>query len=274
MPTANESLAQNLRLLCSQHRSISEVCRKMRFNRQQFNKYLGGQVTPSRHNLRRISDFFGLEEFELFIPHGQFAERLKNRQTGGGEGARPGFTDLEILAEQSGPALENYLGYYFTYYYSFSAPGNILKSLLHVFAAGERVYYKRVERLIRRDGPETETFVFKYRGVALYLRERIFMIDYESLLKNEVSETVLYPTYKNRVSLLPGIIIGVSGRQSREPACSRVVLEYLGRTINAREALRACGLFSPETDVIEPRIKQAIRNTIAPHQYLFRALPL
>jgi hypothetical protein len=38
----------NLGLLCSYQRSIAEICRKLGFNRQQFNKYLAGSVMPSR----------------------------------------------------------------------------------------------------------------------------------------------------------------------------------------------------------------------------------
>ena len=50
----------NLNLLCSYQRSIAEVCRKLKLNRQQFNRYLNGQSRPSRHNMRRICDYFGV----------------------------------------------------------------------------------------------------------------------------------------------------------------------------------------------------------------------
>mgnify|MGYP001972390984 CR=1 FL=1 len=42
--------------------SIAAVCRRVGINRQQFNKYLAGAVRPSRHNMRRICDFFGVTE--------------------------------------------------------------------------------------------------------------------------------------------------------------------------------------------------------------------
>ena len=48
-------LADNLRQLCRQRRSTSEVCRAIGINRQQFNKYLSGAAVPSSFNLARIA---------------------------------------------------------------------------------------------------------------------------------------------------------------------------------------------------------------------------
>ncbi|HEY6610672.1 MAG TPA: helix-turn-helix transcriptional regulator, partial [Pseudomonas sp.] len=58
----SEHLGHNLKLLCSHYRSIAEVCRKLGINRAQFNKYLGDQSRPTPYNLKRICDFFGVEE--------------------------------------------------------------------------------------------------------------------------------------------------------------------------------------------------------------------
>ena len=62
-----DDFRQNLALLCSYFPSISEVCRKLDINRQQFNKYLAGSAHPSRRNMRRICDFFGVSEAELLM---------------------------------------------------------------------------------------------------------------------------------------------------------------------------------------------------------------
>ena len=52
------AIGANLRKLCSLHKSVAEVSRKLGINRQQFNKYLSGDAIPSLRNLRRITDFF------------------------------------------------------------------------------------------------------------------------------------------------------------------------------------------------------------------------
>lgn len=58
----SRDLPKNLRLLCSYHRSIAAVCRELGVNRSQFNRYLGGETMPSLRLMRRICDFFGVEE--------------------------------------------------------------------------------------------------------------------------------------------------------------------------------------------------------------------
>lgn len=72
----SDTLGANLRLLCSHYRSIAEVCRKLAINRAQFNKYLAGQSRPTPYNLKRICDFFGVEDYELLLPPEQFVRLL------------------------------------------------------------------------------------------------------------------------------------------------------------------------------------------------------
>ncbi|TJW59990.1 MAG: transcriptional regulator, partial [Mesorhizobium sp.] len=48
-PWANFS--SNLKLACSTHRSVSDLCRTIGINRQQFNRYLNAGTLPSAHNL-------------------------------------------------------------------------------------------------------------------------------------------------------------------------------------------------------------------------------
>ncbi len=75
-----DPVTQNLGYICTYYPSIADVCRRLKFNRQQFNKYLSGQVRPSRHNMRRICDFFGVTESEMLLDHGRFVEIISLRR--------------------------------------------------------------------------------------------------------------------------------------------------------------------------------------------------
>ena len=66
-------LPSNLRHLVNSFGSISEFCRAVTINRQQFNKYLNGRSLPSPRNLRRICDQVGISESDLFLPPAEFA---------------------------------------------------------------------------------------------------------------------------------------------------------------------------------------------------------
>ena len=63
----HDPVSANLSFACTLFPSIAHVCRRIGINRQQFNKYLSGSVRPSRHNMRKICDFFGVTEAELLM---------------------------------------------------------------------------------------------------------------------------------------------------------------------------------------------------------------
>jgi transcriptional regulator with XRE-family HTH domain len=270
----DREFTQNIRYLCSYYKSMSEVCRRVGINRQQFNKYAAGISRPSNRNMRRLCEFFGVEEFEILSPHSELRKIVEVRgikTTGDGDTYLTRILKRGI--EQSDPAIRKYYGTYFTYYHSFSLPGKILKAILHLSERDGIAGYKRIERLVDRERPSGASFVFKYEGVALYLRERIFLIDREALTGNEISHSILYPSYKNKVSLLTGLTLGTAGLTSREPICSRILLEYLGPGANIKESLGQCGLYRPDSRELDPAIVRAIENIIPPDSSALRALP-
>jgi transcriptional regulator with XRE-family HTH domain len=218
-----DDFSRNLRLACSFHPSIAFVCRSLGVNRPQFNKYLSGATRPSAHMMQRIGDFFGVDTQEMVLPHGRFAQILSVRPTraAAAEPAAPGWlAHVERLRHQTGGALDKYLGYYYEYYYSMSFPDCVLRSLFCLYRHDDGICYRRIERL-SHVGQRASGYRCRYLGVALLLNERIFLLDYESLTGNELTETILYPTYKSRVNYLTGLKIGVSAADRRERAGGR-----------------------------------------------------
>ena len=269
----SSDLAENLRLLCSHYKSIAEVCRRLSLNRSQFNRYLSGQYKPSAHHMRRLCDFFGLEEHEILMPHAQFTQLLRVRPNQRRERKPAPYGEhLERLQRLGTAAFEPYLGYYFETYQSMAYPGSILRTLVHFRAEQGGIYYQRTERIARRDSGE-RVYHGKYLGMAFLLTDRIFMVDYESLTGNEITQTILYPSFKNRVARLTGLRSGVSASAERVPTSTRVVYDYLGRRLNLREAWRMCGLFREDSPDIDDSIKRAIRNNLEPGEWHFEARP-
>lgn len=252
----SEAFGHNLKLLCSHYRSIAEVCRKLGLNRAQFNRYLAGQSRPTVYNLKRICDFFGVEEHELVLPPDQFARLLGAR--GDQTAARPQDPLLELLQPLRGHAssLSRYCGYYFEYANCMSVPGQVLLSLVHLREERGDFLFERQERQGRAREGEAEDWVrCRYLGAAFYLQDRLFLIDYESLTGNEMSQTILIPSFKSRITRLNGLKTGVSSGDRRTPACTRVVWDYLGPEINRIAAYRQVMLYAPD----DPRIDADIR---------------
>lgn len=66
---------RNLRLLCAAYPSVSEVCRQLKINRAQFNRYLNGESYPRPDMLARICAFFETDARILTDPLETIAQR-------------------------------------------------------------------------------------------------------------------------------------------------------------------------------------------------------
>ncbi len=266
--------SQNLRYLCSYYKSTSEVCRRVGINRQQFNKYITGDSRPSNRTMRIICDFFGVEEYEILSPANVLKDIVKIKGLKNlDDNESSHIRRLENLVAGNQENISQYMGYYYMYHQSFTKPGKILKAFSHVFMKNNVATYKRIERLIDKSQPGDESFVYKYEGVFLLLRDRIFMIDVETLTNNEISQTVLYPSFKNKIGRLPGLTLGASGKTSRDPISVRVIFEYIDPKIDLRTAMRPCGLYNADSPEIDDAIKMAIVNDIPAGQSSLLAIP-
>lgn len=254
----SRDLPKNLRLLCSYHRSIAEVCRNLGVNRSQFNRYLSGETFPSLRLMRRMCDFFGVEETEILMPHGQFSEllRLKPNEASATVERNVVATIANDVRTGSRASLDPYVGYYFTYYNSMSHPGLVLRALTRIFRTPHGVNVKSIESVGR---PGAHKFTCKYEGGCFMLGDRIFMTVMETLTRNEVMQIVLYPSYNNRVHYLSGVVSGVAARAPRPPSAALIVLHALGDKPNLRQAMRKCALFDPD----DPEIPEDIRRMLA-----------
>lgn len=272
---AEGDFGRNLALLCGYHPSISEVCRRLGINRQQFNKYLHGPTLPSRRNLRRLCDFFGVEEAEMLLPHRRFAEIVALRPRLQRPAARRArhLDHVERLVARGTAGLEAYEGYYFRYFYSYGFAGKIVKSLLSL-QPGEGAHYTKNLGVLRLDPEGRRRAVrFRYLGLPLLINDRIYLLEYETGLADVISQTILYPAFRHRVDLLSGIQLTLAGTRAREPAAGRVVLEYLGRRLDLRRALGACGLFAPDDRAVDPAIRARIDNRVEPDRRVLLADP-
>lgn len=257
----------NLALLCSYHRSIADVCRRLEVNRQQFNKYLAGQSHPSRRNMRKICDFFGVTEAELLSDAGYFEDMiaLKRKPIAEKELNKQLF-HLDRIYECS-QSMEKYLGYYFRYFYSFGNQGQVIRSLAYIYEEDRRYYWKNIE-ILRDPDSGRALGLNKYAGVLFYLADRIYIMEYESLERNSITQVTLYPSHRSRLDTLVGIQTGGPTRRGRKPGASKVALEYLGRDIDVRAALRRTGLFQPEEGMIRPAMLSMIENRIEPGAFV------
>ena len=258
---AEDDLPRNLKLLCSHYRSVAEVCRRIGVNRQQFNKYLSGQASPSIYNLRRIADFFGVEEGELLISHEEFVETVISRPNVHSTDELSRFVaGLSGRFVDSQNKLKPYCGYYHSYIRSPAYPELVIRALVTLYQHQGHTHSKTIERLNLKTKRHSGLYICKYEGVVLYDNDRIYLAEYESKLSPRFAFTTLYPTNRSTIILVNGLCLSVTGNHARQPFAAQTVFEYLGPTVNVREALHDCRLLDPETDEIDPEIRRRIGN--------------
>lgn len=217
--------------------------------------------------MRRICDFFGVAESEILLEPDRFTDIIspRRRKLTDAALAEP-LQHVEALYRES-QRLERYVGYYYRYFYSFGNPGHIMKSLASLFEKDGRYYWKNIE-IVRSPGAGLASTVSKYTGVVFLLAERIFIVEYESTLRQSITQAILYPSYNRKMMYLRGIQTGASTVRGRKPGASVVLLECLGQNVDLRKAMRSSGLYAEDDPAIDPAIRELIANDVPDGSYV------
>lgn len=245
------------------------VCRKLDINRQQFNAYLSGDRIPSHFNLKKLCDFFGVEEREFFLPNDQFVELISGRR---GRQVVPDIISkgyFEVVASQT-TSLEKYEGYYYSYAYSCNSPGYVNRSLVSIKKVGNQYLTHTFERFapVAQSGRPKKMAFFKRKGLVFMNTSRIFLVDYDDSENFTPAATVFMPTTRNAFTYLQGIRLDISSGAMQRPFSARVAMEAFGKKPNLRALLKGTGLLHEDSPDLSPEIRSLIANTLAPHSHV------
>ena len=271
---AKGDFSSNLRFLCGYYKSVSHVCRKLDINRTQFNRYLTGKSKPNANLMKKICDFFGVEDAEIALPHDDFLKILsvdKSEPNEKDQGLiHPKIAEeFHHLNEVGKQNLNKYAGYYFEYQLSMTQPGRVLKSLVCIKPQDGVVFIQRIERA--KGAFDKKPHCDSYGGVVLFLGDRIFVTDCSDITGVEITQTILYPSFKKNVTHLTGIKLGVSANSERAPCAVRVLMTYIGKSINFKEMLRECNLYDLSEEHFDKFILDSLTNDIADSEWQLRA---
>ena len=235
-------LAQNLRVLCRSQRSVSEVCRRIGINRQQFGRYLSGAGRPSTHNLQRICDYFGVTEADLLLEPAEFREKLYAHSRRHGSIAGVSTLDRALRSAFPGDAhlLKRYIGFYHYYFRSPTWPGRIIRGLVQLKERDGLIWSRSVTRTRNRsDGMQYRS---RYEGLATMLHDQIFLVEVQKIALDAVVETILYPAARSRGAPIRGVTFGVSFT-TRAPYMVPIVWQPISPAVHVRDALNRVGVF-------------------------------
>ncbi|MFM9843235.1 MAG: helix-turn-helix domain-containing protein [Dongiaceae bacterium] len=259
---AGKDFGVNLRLLCSYGKSISAICRQAGINRHQLQRYLNGSSEPSLHTLRRLCDFFGLEEHEMLLPHRDFAmlvrvrpPRLQRTRDRVSEymAAHIDSQDLAVLVHYEG------------YYHAYSQPNRrvpeIHRTLTRISIEDRCLITKTLERFPA--GLAGLPRVVRYAGIAYRSGNALTVIERRPSAPESQFFTILYGADSDELTFMTGLVMGVSPDSTREIYCLRTCWQYLGKEVDLRRRIRECGQFARDDRVISRHIRYCTQNDLA-----------
>ncbi|MBS9721970.1 helix-turn-helix transcriptional regulator [Tianweitania sp. BSSL-BM11] len=236
----------NLRLACSTWTSISDLCRKIGINRQQFNRYINGNCQPSAHNQLRIAAAFGLEPADFHRTPPVFRAKLK-------EAKRPKVMDGPWADAFSGNAgaLQPYLGFYQTWHISLSWPDHVVCSCAHLRESQGQVLVTSLERIDDLESGIRQRS--RYAGLVAFQRNRIFITEVTRGEAPTFGQTILLPFEVHQRQFLRGLTMGLSWRNDNLPYATRTIWRYRGMQTDKRALLKTCGIY-PTTSGALPSV--------------------
>jgi transcriptional regulator with XRE-family HTH domain len=258
-------LAKNLQLLSSRSRSVSELCRELKINRQQFARYMSGEGMPSPYNLRKIADHFQLSATELSLEHKEFLKALELASLASRPVHSSPVAEFLNTSAEDHAKREAYAGYYSAFLQSPTEPTKLLKSLVHLHINGERLLSRWDESFTRaKDGSFQ---VSRYEGIVRFLGDHAFIVDVETSTREVVLETILRVPYRRRTKLLTGITLGMTTGQQRIPFASIAVFRSLGKRIDEAAQRKQCGFFELNSKSVDPIVRDAFTSQVTSHLY-------
>jgi transcriptional regulator with XRE-family HTH domain len=241
------NLAQNLQYLCSRLGSVTEACRRFKVNRQQFNKYLSGKHQPSNRILFAISECFNIETGDLFRDRSDFQAVVQGASFSLPRklAALPQFQHFTPFIAGASASLAPYYGVYYRYHNSSIYKGRILRSLVQLYENESLVQYVCIERFPRLDDTSKIAYTFKYHGFAFLIKDRLFLMDFEGIQRNEMTFSILIPQQRNVLRFLYGVVMGLAATALRAPFSTRLALDYQGPGPIRRSQLKSATTLLP-----------------------------
>ncbi|WP_420546686.1 helix-turn-helix domain-containing protein [Curvivirga sp.] len=256
---------QNLRLLASYGQSTSEICRRLKMNRQQFNKYVNGHAMPSLSTLRKLCDFFGVDEHEILMPAEEFKQLLIIRPPQFGTEETPyskTVNNLLNLEKSDKDMLSRHEGFYFSYTVLDPKEQLYLRALSRIYRQEDKWMVKTIERGM--DEKFMLPATVKYSGVIVESSKRIAIHEKQITHGHSLHTSFLYSSEEGRPNFLTGLQMGILTVGSQEIQCVRTVWDFLGSDIDLRKALKNCGVIDANKVKVPDYVIDGTDNQLAP----------
>jgi transcriptional regulator with XRE-family HTH domain len=247
--------AINLRRLTEKKGAIALVCRDLVMNRQQFNKYLSGTTLPSPQTLRKLADYFGVDQRAMFSP-AEAPHQLPGLEQ---LDSRIAKTLLDILSHSTNTQFRE--GCYMIYYPWLGSSKEIVRAAMVVFKAGEQTCFRRYTKLSVEGKGSARGAFGRHEGIIIEKMGRVFLLARNMLGAGELSLQSFGSATTIRNEIISGLALILTACQ--EPIATRVTIDYYGTRGAFRNAIRLCGVVPGSTPSISDIIKRSVLEPVS-----------
>jgi transcriptional regulator with XRE-family HTH domain len=255
--TIHESFAAQLRKQCFRFESIAQVCGGIGINRQQFNKYLAGQILPGARTMRKICDFLEISEEELLTGH-----NCANPAAPPNPGPFPSIEMIAMLASQrlgritSGAittgqgALRQ--GYYDCYFPLQNSSSFLIRSLVRVKELSGNLYFTRRTVFPVHGGGRRYLARGKHNGIVLSGSAEIYLLGVNTRSPHQLS----FGTFSKDLAFGRQFVSGLTiTRTGTSQYASAVCMQYLGNLTTPKTFLSTLGPVHILDGALDPLVK-------------------
>jgi transcriptional regulator with XRE-family HTH domain len=259
----HHQFAENLRRECGRFGSLAEICRGTGINRQQFNSYLASRHLPGAANLRRICEFLGISEVQLFESNsngqgtnGSQEKRLQEKRIVDDELQHVAalvhrmtnhtyHADDEIVPQ----------GYYYCYYPLHKTSSYLLRTLIRVWKKGDLVHFTRLTLFPSQTGTARFLARGKHQGIIFANSKFIQFLGISTEEPHNISLLSFDRHLMGGMRHYTGVAIVRTGL---EQFASRAALQYLGIKVDLRRSIQGLGPTHIDDATLEPIVKAGL----------------
>jgi transcriptional regulator with XRE-family HTH domain len=253
------SFAVNLRRHCLEFQSIAEVCRGIDINRQQFNKYLAGQMLPNSRTLQRICSFLKVSEEELFQNTADLVAAPVTNNFGNNTVASHELHRFIAALEPKLKIDDEVIrpGYYFCYFPLQNFGSLLLRSLIVVTKQDGMAKFSRLTIVPARGKRGSLLARGRHTGIVFASAREIYLLGVQKEFQSQCSIISIDRAYNLKSSIYQGMALT---RGANAQMASRVAIEYLGPKTNIRMAIKSLG----PVEISSPGLNRHIVAILAP----------
>lgn len=259
--TVHKIFAENLRRECIQYRSIAAVCEGIGINRQQFSKYLAGSAIPNALTLRRICNFFNINEQSLFVDSQGLAFDLKQGSETGlrlKSVANNPFGFLQDAAKNfdfTGEFLHE--GCYFCYFPTPNMPGMLVRSLIYLKNEGRFTSFVRLTTFSAANSKSKSIVRGRHIGTVFSTQTEVFFLGVNRYAPYQPSLMAIEKSSLNQKNYGRGFVLTRTGH---DVASLPIFINYVNSGENIRDAIRLVGLVHEADKTVDSEVVYALRR--------------